>query len=284
MSARIASRSSWGPKYRNGVGNRSVGNLELYLHHSVTSQLSPNASVAQEQAAMRVIERIGQQRFGTGMSYTIVIMPSGRAYWGVSPSRISYHSGGSRNTRGMAICLAGNYEANKITPTVINAVGAVLAEMVRLGYRKNKTITAAHRQFKSTACPGKNAFNAISKMNAAANFDSKPPVKPPTSTKPPGNLTQSVKNALKRMGLSPTIAGIKAYQKVHGLVADGYWGPVTERYYKWVRAFQTYLNKISTVKPKLFIDGYHGQKTRNARRIGSQARNYSPPKEPPKSA
>src|SRR5690606_18344240 len=118
----IASRSSWGARYQDGVGNRPVGSLTKYFHHTVTSHLSPNASVAQERAEMRKIEAIGQQRFGRGISYTFIIFPSGRIYQGASVHRISYHSGGARNTKGVGICLAGNYEANKITPTVINSI------------------------------------------------------------------------------------------------------------------------------------------------------------------
>ena len=41
----IYSRSSWGARYHDGFGTRAVRNLEVWLHHSVTTQLSPSASV-----------------------------------------------------------------------------------------------------------------------------------------------------------------------------------------------------------------------------------------------
>lgn len=289
----IASRSSWGARYQDGVGTRAVGNLNRYLHHSVTKHLSANASVAEERAQVRVIEAIGQQRFGRGISYTYIVFPSGRIYQGASTSRISYHSGGWRNTSGVGICLAGNYEANPMTDTVVNAVAALLRQGVKNGWWKSATITEGHRQFKSTACPGKNAFNRIADINRAASKGgaggsskpSKPSSKPKAPEKGAMPNTWAVQVRLHRMGYrkaAPTGSSkgshkvtVKRYQRAQlhpagGLKGTGVWDETTEAHYDWVRLIQETMNKWKGVD--LVVDGDYGPKTRAAVRT-LQSRN-----------
>ena len=277
----IASRASWGARYQDGVGNRAVGNLNRYLHHSVTKHLSPNATVAEEREQVRVIEAIGQQRFGRGMSYTFIVFPSGRIYQGASVGRISYHSGGSRNTDGVGICLAGNYEANPMTDRVVDAVAQLLNHGVAKGWWKSATITAGHRDFKATSCPGKNAYakRAAIGTRAKALKGGSTPTTPPTPTtpsKPSGKHVISdaeITKRLKAMGFK----SVAAYQKAQlwpvgksKLVADGVWGPVTEAHYQWVRKLQSTLNKWKGVSIR--VDGDYGSVTRGAVRT-VQSRN-----------
>src|SRR5690625_5849952 len=119
--AAIISRSQWGARHRNGVGSRPIGSLEKYTHHTVTSHLTESASRAAEERQMRILEDIGQQRFGGGISYGFLIFPSGRIYEGAGISRISYHSGSGRNTRGAGIAFVGNFEANKLNMKAFRA-------------------------------------------------------------------------------------------------------------------------------------------------------------------
>ena len=165
--SKIISRRTWGARHSNGVGTRKVGRLEKYLHHSVTAHLSEDATLAQEYAQMRVLEQIGQQRFGKGISYNIVIFASGRIYEGASVNRIAYHSGGGRNTRGVGIVLAGNFEANKLNTKAFNAVVWALQEGVRRKWWGDPALTEYHKQFRSTACPGKHAIARFSELNRA---------------------------------------------------------------------------------------------------------------------
>lgn len=165
----IASRASWGARFRDGVGNRAIGNLERYLHHTVTAHLPTTATLDQERAQWRHVENIGQQRFGAGMSYTFGVFPSGRVYQGASVGRISYHSGAGRNTRGVGIALVGNYDTNPIGHRAIEGVGALLREGVRRGWWRGLTITATHRDFSATACPGRHAHAAVGAINRAAS-------------------------------------------------------------------------------------------------------------------
>lgn len=179
MSVQIASRASWGACYVNGVGTRPVGSLQKYLHHTVTRHLPANATVAQERAQMRVVERIGQERFGRGISYTILIFPSGRLYWGAGITRISYHSGGGRdgkprNTIGVGICLVGNYETAPMTAAQEASLVAVLRHGVEQGWWQDAAITEGHRDFKSTSCPGRHAYGRIPSINRAARSGGTP--------------------------------------------------------------------------------------------------------------
>lgn len=168
MSSRIASRASWGARYRNGVGTRPVGSLQKFLHHTVTAQLPTTATVAQERAQMRTVERIGQERFGAGISYTIGVFPSGRMYWGAGIDRIAYHSGPGRNTRGAAIVLVGNTHANDITTQQEDSIVWLLQHGVREKWWSDPAITEGHRDFSSTSCPGDFAYGRIEAINRRA--------------------------------------------------------------------------------------------------------------------
>lgn len=197
--SRIYSRASWGAQYRDGVGTRPVGSLQKYFHHSVTRHLPANATIEQERVECRTVERIGQQRFGAGISYTFLVFPSGRIHQGASVNRISYHSGGGRdgkprNTLGVGICLVGNTEANEMTPAQIAAVVRLLQEGVRRGWWQDPAITEGHRDFKNTSCPGRHAYALIGEINrrgrGGAVLPSPSPSKPTDRpAAPTGDLT-----------------------------------------------------------------------------------------------
>lgn len=273
--ARIYTRPEWGARFRNGVGARPIGNLECYLHHSVTAQLPETATFAQDAAAVRTVEAIGEQRFGAGISYNILITPSGRIFQGTGIGRVSYHSGPGRNTRGFAICLVGNYEQFRLGTPGFNALVTVLRHARTAGWRRTTSITETHRQFSATACPGKNAVARVSDANRAAAGSSAPAPKPPAiggggssgSSKASPAGTHAVANAtitarLDRAGyprmtyLRDRIARFQRDQiYAPGLKPDGIWGPWTERHWAWVREFQRLLNQWAAVQPKLQVDG-----------------------------
>jgi hypothetical protein len=109
---------------------------------------------------MREFESIGQNRFGGGISYTWVVMPSGRVFEGHSIDRQGAHTLG-RNNRARAICLAGNYDVKELPKRMQDAVILLLREL-------DATIDGPHSQVFATACPGKHARARISDMNATA--------------------------------------------------------------------------------------------------------------------
>ncbi|MDZ5076719.1 peptidoglycan recognition family protein [Nesterenkonia sp. HG001] len=161
----IIPRARWGARHRNGVGTRTTGRLEKYLHHTVTSQLPESASFAQDAAAVRTVETIGQNRFGAGISYSFLITPSGRIFEGASVDRVSYHSGPGRNSRGVGICLVGNYDTHRLGARARDAVVWLLQEGVRRGWWGDPALTEMHRDFRGTACPGKHAAAQFEDIN-----------------------------------------------------------------------------------------------------------------------
>lgn len=175
----INSRGQWGARYPDGDLSLSGLAGEVFVHHSVTALLPAHADPAEERQQMRALESIGQSRFGTGISYNVVIFPSGRAYQGVSWNRRGTHTGG-RNSTTRSICFAGNFE--KATPT--DAALSTAAEIFKEGKGKWWTSGAplrGHRDVSSTACPGKNLYSRIDVIRkGGAGLISNPvtPVKP----------------------------------------------------------------------------------------------------------
>lgn len=162
----VIPRSTWGPRYANGfrvigTGEWLAAGKEIWLHHSVTNPPGPNATLAEDCAHMRVFESIGQTSFGGGISYTWVIMPSGRVFQGHDVDRQGAHTY-QRNNRSRAICFAGNYDVNALPARMENAAAALLREL-------GATIDGPHSAVYPTACPGRYAAPRIPFINALAS-------------------------------------------------------------------------------------------------------------------
>lgn len=197
----IATRASWGARYDDGDLTLTGLALEVFAHHSVTAQLSPDASVEDERAQMRSIEQTGHTRFATpqapnfGISYNVLIFPSGRAYQGVSWNRRGAHTDG-RNSTVRSICFVGNYEEHEPTPAQLATASAIYAE------GKGKWWVAAapvrgHRDLKPTACPGRHVYAQLPAIYAGVT---------PTST---GGFmsdltTDQQKDLLEKVGQTAT--------------------------------------------------------------------------------
>lgn len=161
----VIPRSTWGAQFSNGFAKIGLtaweqAGRELWLHHSVTNAPGPNATLEEDCAHMRELERIGQNNFGGGISYTFVVMPSGRVFEGHSLDRRGAHTA-NRNDRSRAICLAGNYESFPLSTKMINAVALLLRELGAL-------LDGGHRDVYSTACPGRFAYPRIGEINNLA--------------------------------------------------------------------------------------------------------------------
>ena len=170
--ARTYSRASWGARYRAGFGDRSANYPlpECWTHHSVTAHLDENATVAQEKAQMRILEDIGQRRFGGGISYGFVIFPSGRCYMGTGASRRGAHTGG-RNTISLAVLFAGNYENRKPTAAAEETYAELLKELKALGVLRNARTNGGHRDAPGhswNACPGRHLHARLPAINRLA--------------------------------------------------------------------------------------------------------------------
>jgi hypothetical protein len=139
----------------------------VWLHHSVTAAPNTSPPFDDDDAAVRTLEDIGQQRFGGGISYTFAVTPSGRVYEGHGVDRRGAHTGG-RNSISRAICLIGNYEVAEPPPAMLDSVVELLVEGVRQGWWPAARLTGGHRDAPgaSTSCPGRFAEAAIPTINS----------------------------------------------------------------------------------------------------------------------
>jgi len=161
----IISRSSWGAQFQDGHASRPVGDLEVWGHNTVTGHSGKNATFAQDCAAVRTVERVGQQRFGVGMSYPFLIPPSGRIFMGVSPHRVSPHTLG-HNTGGSAIAYIGNYDNEQLTAEQIAATAWLLWKGQQEGWWKTDRFTGVHGDVFPTSCCGRNAIPVARSIRA----------------------------------------------------------------------------------------------------------------------
>lgn len=178
----IITREQWGAEHNDGFYNRKVGRLDKWLHHSVTLQLAINAALESEYREMRKLDDIGQSRFKGGISYTFVIFPSGRIYEGHSIGRVGAHTAG-RNSISAGICLAGNYETNQVTAEQVASLAWLLNQGIEQEWWTEPKLDGGHRDTKSTACPGKNAYAKIPAINKLAKSGDVVPVAKPNSDK-----------------------------------------------------------------------------------------------------
>lgn len=188
----IATRASWGARHANGDRDLSGLATEVFVHHTVTRLLPTNATVAAEREQMRALEAIGQQRFRTGISYNVVIFPSGRAYQGVSWNRRGTHTGG-RNSTARSIAFAGNFETATPSAASLATAAAIFAHGQGRWWTRNAPLRA-HQAVSATACAGRNLNSRLGQIR-------NPPAAP-APTPPSGG---------------------------GGLTVDGLWGPNTTR-------------------------------------------------------
>lgn len=165
-------RAQWGARHRAGFGSRTQNYPlpEVWGHHTVTSPLTANATFAQECAQMRIIENIGQQRFGGGISYSFLFFLSGRAYHGLGASRIGAHTGG-RNSISISFAFVGNYENDMPTAAQLGAAAQCLKDLRDQGIIRHPRFNGGHRDapgHAANACPGRNLHPQLSVINSQA--------------------------------------------------------------------------------------------------------------------
>lgn len=257
MTVEVISRDVWGARRPNGDKNLSGAAAGVFVHHSVTTHLPENATVEQECAEMRKLESIGYSRFGAfgqGISYNLVVFPSGRAYEGVSMHRRGAHTDG-RNSVVRSICFAGNYQANQPSAAAVETAAQLLARGKHAGWWTG-LILGGHRDIKATSCPGDRVYLLpLEAMNARARalLGGAAPVgnpvvpAPSTSTRSsyraPGQYVQrgdygpgvgEAQRELARLGFyrgdlddaagPQTETAIRALQLAAGIARDGVWG------------------------------------------------------------
>lgn len=163
---RIIPRSEWGAIYPRGFRSAPLPASEVWLHHSVTIAPDLKPPFTDDYAAVRTLERIGQQRFGGGISYTFAVTPAGLVFEGHGVDRQGAHTAG-RNSIARAICMIGDY--SKTAPTALqkNAIAELLIHGKNQGWWKTAKLNGGHRNAPgaSTACPGNAGFAVIAEIN-----------------------------------------------------------------------------------------------------------------------
>lgn len=164
----IITRSTWGARFARGFAQAPLPAREVWLHHTAMRPPAAGATLAIDASECRVIEQVGQTRFGGGISYTFVVMPSGRVLEGHGIDRRGAHTGG-RNSIARAIVLHGDYSTSPPT----SAQQAAVVELLRWGKAQGwwpGYLAGGHRDAPgaSTACPGNAAHALIPHLNQLA--------------------------------------------------------------------------------------------------------------------
>lgn len=221
----IFGRSTWGARYADGDLDLHGPALEVFVHHTVTATLSPNASPDKEREQMRTIEGIGQSRFGTGISYNVLIFPSGRAYRGVSWDRRGTHTGG-RNSTARSLSFAGNYDTNEPTDAAIATAAEIYEAGKGVWWREGAPLRG-HREVSQTACPGRHLYARIGDIrDGGADY----------VNNPIGGNPQP----------EPPVSGPVA------LKADGFWGGATTR--RLQQVLRTPVDGVVSSQPRVWRD------------------------------
>lgn len=138
---------------------------EVWLHHSVTTATSD------PKADMRVIERIGVQRFGR-VSYSFAIHPSGAVLEGAGAT-VGAHTGG-RNSFSFGIVWIGNHEVDRPARIQIERTAELIRYLISRRWLRSGTYpTGGHRDVKATACPGRFAYPTIPEIRSLVANPSK---------------------------------------------------------------------------------------------------------------
>jgi hypothetical protein len=191
VTVEIVGRSAWGARYAPGAGAAPLPAREVWLHHSVTVAPDLVPPFDDEDAAMRQLEVIGQQRFAQGVSYTFAVMPSGRVYEGHGVGTLGAHTKG-RNSIARAIVLVGNYDEAVPTAEQCEAVASLLVHGQRSGWWTAAKLTGGHQQapYAATGCPGLHGMECIDDINARAAAPTAPAKTPRNEGAPSVQLVE----------------------------------------------------------------------------------------------
>jgi len=254
----IIPRSEWGAIHPRGFKEAPLPASEVWLHHSVTIAPDLIPPFDDDYAAVRTLERIGQQRFNGGISYTFAVTPVGLVFEGHGIDRQGAHTGG-RNSIARAICLIGDYSTKAPTTAMKKAVAELLVHGFKQKWWKAPKLNGGHRDAPgaSTACPGNAAHKVIGEINTLAADLAKTQsdvIKAPTTRRdnmldtidiPPGNG--------ERRFILPTGGSAIVTERCWFSAAVN--GPATGKIRLWCQSTTKGLNDTGGWKTITFKDG-----------------------------
>jgi hypothetical protein len=174
VGLKIEHRETWGAAQDYDDEPRRVVRpaRRLFLHIAVIN--APARNVTAERAAMRTIERIGQDRFGIGSSYNAAACQSGRLYELQPLTRRGAHTvndlpnpalpEGSLNYDSRALVLPQNV-ADDVTEDQLHAAARWGAALCLSGEAVRDARWWGHRDVTQKACPGPIAYDEIGRLN-----------------------------------------------------------------------------------------------------------------------
>lgn len=148
----------------------------LFLHISVTTEVGDTK--VQEYEAMRIIERVGYDRFKSGFSYNSAAHDTGRLMLGMPFTAKGTHTVNDKqidgfpydlNRAGHAICLP-QVEATPVTDKQVDSLAKWGAALKRAGVNNVKGgVFYPHLKFAWKACPGAKMVDRLSDLNDKLN-------------------------------------------------------------------------------------------------------------------
>lgn len=271
---RIIQRPEWGARHADGFGPRPVGNLHVYVHHSVTAAPDLVPPFTDDYAAVRQLEAIGQARFGHGISYQFPITPAGLIFEGVSVDRVGAAIA-NYNTPTANIVWVGNYDVDRPPLPMLQATDWLLHHGAGKWWR-DPFVKGGHQDAPGaqTACPGRFGEALLGSLNRGMYHDGADlvdnPIPQPSDPAVPGRLdldgqwgSLTTRKAQKVLGT--TVDGIVSSQSSAwaasnpGLTTGWAWvAPAAARGSRMIVAHQRLLVKRGRYTGK--VDGLAGRK------------------------
>lgn len=127
----------------------------ISFHHSVTANLSPNATEAQEIGVLDAFHNYHKSLGFGGIGYHLCVFPSGRIYLTCRLTQWGANVGGQNNHE-IGICLVGTWTS--VLPGQQQRVGGALAVDYVDKFLKRKVKLLGHNQYPghaSNTCPGR---------------------------------------------------------------------------------------------------------------------------------
>lgn len=152
----IVSRAEWGALAPRGSYSRNATIATVVIHH--TAGRLPAATLADESAAVREVQRGHLAQGWTDVGYHFLVGPSGRVYEGRPRWAIGAHVL-DHNTGTLGISFLGNYEL--VNPSAAS-IAAATQLLEHLGLERTRRV--GHYQLGPTACPGKNLKSHVPKL------------------------------------------------------------------------------------------------------------------------
>jgi hypothetical protein len=178
----VVRREQWGSAYPyTSIRAVTEPAIRTFFHITVTN---PDA-YGSENLHMRAIESIGQGRFGSGISYNMVVMPSGRIFEGQPVGRRGTHTGSytgtcassgcpnrgksvtstNHNVTARAVVIAQNV-GDPVSSAQIHSIAKVAAAWKRSGAIVSRSAPwHGHRCVSTKSCPGDKAWAWMAELS-----------------------------------------------------------------------------------------------------------------------